>query len=301
MSAVIQDSVVLAPMTWWKMGGPADHFALPATLEDLKEVMTVAAHKKWPVTVLGGGSNILISDAGVEGLVIGMKNLRRLSIEKTDGRLIVECLAGTPKSDITKIFLAEKLAPALFLCGLPGDVGGGVVMNAGVSEAIVPREFVEIVDEVTVFETQGTSVQEKRFQKSDLQWTYRHSHGWQPGVIAKVRMSWPLDPDPSIMTKVKDATRSRLKRQPLEFPSCGSVFKNPVGHKAGALIEGAGLKGFVLGGLQVSEKHANFIVNKESLGRAADALALIRHIQKVVAEKFSVKLEAEVQLVGRWP
>ena len=300
MSVLIQEKVELRPLTWWKMGGLADFYAQPASVEDLKEILRWAQKNQKPVTVLGGGSNVLVSDDGVEGLVICMKDLRGVQSQKTPDRLVIEGLAGTPKSDLTKLFLMEKLAPALFLCGLPGDMGGGVVMNAGVSESVVPKEFVEIVDQIHVLKMRGGEVVEEVFSKQQIQWSYRHTQGWQPGIIAKVQVSWPLQPDSTIMTQVKDATKSRLKRQPLEYPSCGSVFKNPEGYKAGALIEQAGLKGYTLGELQVSEKHANFIVNKRSMGRATDARALIEHIQRTVESKFGVRLHAEVQYVGRW-
>lgn len=296
----IQEGVVLAPYTWWKMGGPADHFAMPNTLQDFEEAVLWATLHNLKVTVIGAGSNVLVSDDGIEGLVLCFRDLKGTKIEKVDNRLVIETLAGTSKAEITKIFLKEKLAPALFLCGLPGDVGGGVVMNAGVSEAITPREFVEITDWIEVARVEKNRVVYQRYAHDQIQWHYRKTSGWQPGWVVKAQISWPFNPDPSLMNQVKEATQRRIKKQPLEFPSCGSVFKNPEGHKAGALIEQAGLKGFQMGGLQVSEKHANFIVNKKSDGRARDAKALIEHVQTVVFDKFQVQLQPEVQFLGRW-
>jgi UDP-N-acetylmuramate dehydrogenase len=300
VSSDIQKQVPLAPLTWWKIGGPAEFFAAPKTVDDLRNVLLWTLREQQTFTVLGGGSNVLIADAGIEGLVISMRDLRHVTETRMNGRLQITALAGTPKSDVTKIFLREKLAPALFLCGLPGDLGGGVVMNAGVGEDILPREFVEIVDEITVLRPHGHDVEKLTFKKADLHWQYRRCSGWQPGVVAEVQLSWPLQPDDNIMALVKSATRSRLQRQPLEFPSCGSVFKNPQGHKAGALIEKSGLKGFQMGGLQVSEKHANFIVNKASKGTAREARQLIEHVQKTVFDKTGVQLQPEVQMLGKW-
>ncbi|MFZ4404354.1 MAG: hypothetical protein ACOYOK_09665, partial [Pseudobdellovibrionaceae bacterium] len=129
--------------------------------------------------------------------------------------------------------------------------------------------------------------------------TYRHSNGWKPGYILRVGLAWPLEPDDTILDKVRKANQLRLSKQPLDKPSCGSVFINPVGHKAGQLIEQCGLKGFTIGGAQVSQKHSNFIVN---IGKASasDMWQVILHVQKVVEEKTSVQLRTEVVLMGEW-
>lgn len=297
-----QSQVSLAPFSWWKIGGEADHLARPKTIEELREALRLAFERGWPVTVLGGASNVLISDRGVGGAVILMRDL--CGIERTEvvnGRLEIVVKAGTNKAELTKIFLQNKLDPALFLCGLPGDVGGGVVMNAGVGEMITPREFVEIVDwiEVERFDEGKKQVVTRWFAKKDLHWTYRHTEGWQPGVISRVQVSWPHQPNPEVMGLVRQATRNRNQRQPLEWPSCGSTFRNPPGGKAGALIEQAGLKGYQVGGAQVSEKHANFIINRGG-AKADDVMAIIRHVQTTVHDKLGFDLKPEVKFVGRW-
>jgi UDP-N-acetylmuramate dehydrogenase len=209
-------------------------------------------------------------------------------------------LAGCPKAEPLKHFLREKLAPAVFLCGLPGDLGGGVVMNAGVGDAITPREFVESVEFVEVMRLAGGRPVIIRLRAEDLQWSYRHCSGWEPGIIVRVGLRWPLGADADVPQRVREATRRRLERQPLQEPSCGSVFKNPVGAKAGALIEQAGLNGLRLGGAQVSEKHANFIVNRGGAS-AADVDKLIKTVQAEVFRKAGIKLECEVRYLGRWP
>ncbi|MGE0527603.1 MAG: UDP-N-acetylmuramate dehydrogenase [Bdellovibrionales bacterium] len=292
----IRRNVPLKDWTWWKIGGPADHFCLPSSVEEVLAAVRFAQDKELPLTILGGGTNVLVSDAGIEGLVICMRELKHVESEERDGRLQLTALAGTPKSELTKIFLRRKLAPALFLCGLPGDVGGGVVMNAGVSESVVPREFVEIVDWVDVLPLKTLQIERKL--KSDLRWTYRACTGWQPGILVRVGVSWELKVIDEIPRAVKEATRNRLRRQPLELPSCGSTFKNPEGAKAGALIEQAGLKGYQVGGAQVSEKHANFIVNRGG-ARAQDVHAIIFHIQQTVKNLYGFTLEPEVKFIGR--
>ncbi len=257
--------------------------------------VSFAKQMKLPVTILGGGTNVLVSDRGIRGLVVCMRKFVSVDADERDGRLIITASAGTPKSELVKIFTKWKLAPALFLCGLPGDVGGGIVMNAGVGENIVPREFVEITDWIEVFREKSAI----RFEKRDLFWRYRHSEGWQPGIVVRAQLSWPLEPDPEIGKKVKEATKQRLVKQPLNLPSCGSTFKNPPGNRSGALIDQAGLKGFQIGGAQVSPKHANFIVNLGG-ATAADVDAVIQHVRKTVKEKFQIALETEVRYLGEW-
>ncbi len=252
-----------------------------------------------PYTVLGGGSNVLISDQGIEGLVICTRLLGAVSVDESADRITVLSEAGASKSEVLKPFLRAKLAPALFLCGLPGDMGGGVVMNAGVSEKIVPREFVEFVDWFEVIRLEKGQPVRKIWKREEVAWHYRHSEGWEPGVISRVQVSWPNTPDPEIPNKVKQATRNRLAKQPLNLPSCGSVFKNPPGNSSGALIEQAGLKGFRIGDAQVSEKHANFIVNVGQ-ARASDILKVIEHVRDTVKTQFSVELKPEVRILGKW-
>lgn len=293
----IREKVPLKDYAWWKIGGPADYFCQPESIDQVREAAEFARSRGLPITVLGGGTNVLISDDGVEGLVICMRKLVGLKADLHDGRLSIEALAGTPKSEFTKLFMKEKLAPALFLCGLPGDIGGGVVMNAGVAEAIEPREFVEITDWVEVLDTDSLTL--KTFKRDELAWTYRHSSGWQPGILVRVGISWPVVVDDDIPKKVKEATRRRLERQPLNLPSCGSTFKNPEGHKAGALIDQAGLKGFQIGGAQVSPKHANFIVNLGG-AKASDVAQVIRRVKQEVQDRYGVTLETEVKFLGRW-
>ncbi len=295
----IREKVALKDWTWWKIGGPADFFCLPKNIEELREAITVARKNGWLITVLGGGTNVLVSDGGILGLVICMRDF--IGIERVDsnGLINLSVLAGTPKSNLTKVFMKEKLAPALFMCGLPGDVGGGVVMNAGVSEKIVPREFVEITDWVEYFDLNDPELKLVRKTRDELKWKYRASAGWQPGIVVRAGLSWPLEQDPEIPQKVREATRNRLQRQPLELPSCGSTFKNPEGFTAGGLIDKAGLKGFQIGGAQVSPKHANFIVNVGG-ATAGDVNSVIRHVQSEVLSKFNVKLETEVRFLGRW-
>ncbi len=296
MSLNILKNVKLAEFTSWQIGGPAENFCLPTNLIELKEALAFAKKNQMAITVLGGGSNVLISDDGIRGLVICLKKFSEIKSEIKNERLHIECLAGTTKSELLKLFLKLQLEPALFLAGLPGDVGGGVVMNAGVAEDFKPREFMELVDAIDVI----TFDQEiKKINKSDLRIRYRHTDGWQPHIVANVYMSWPMQISPQILQKVRDANKVRLTKQPLEWPSCGSVFKNTAHHKAAQLIDQCGLKGFRLGDAQVSTKHANFIVNLGS-ATATDTWNVILHVQKIVKEQRLVELSTEVVRLGQW-
>ena len=292
--AMIKKNISLSSYTSWRVGGEAEYYAAPKTVEELIEYLKWAQSHSLKVTLLGGGTNVLISDEGVEGLVIHLKFFQDIKSEVVNGFLQIETLAGTSKSQLLKIFLKHRLAPALFLGGLPGDVGGGVAMNAGVGENLSPREFVEITDWIEVISYEDFVV--RRFEKEELNWSYRNCSGWPAGVISKVGLSWPNEPDSTIIEKVKKANQLRLSKQPLEWPSCGSVFRNPVGGKAGQLIEACGLKGFTIGGAQVSEKHANFIINR---GKATskDIRAVIVAVQDKFFQEKGVRLQTEVVFI----
>lgn len=292
----ILKNVNLAEYTSWLVGGNADNFSLPTTIEELQNILVEAKAQKWPITLFSGGSNILISDKGVRGLTICLRRFSSIQSEIKDNEISIECLAGTTKSELLKIFLKNQLAPALFLAGLPGDVGGGITMNAGVAESYIPREFMDFVTWIEVMDYDG---QVRRIPKEKLQISYRHCDGWQPGIITKAQIKWPYQQQPDVITKVREANKVRLSKQPLDMPSCGSVFRNPEGYKAAQLIDQCGLKGFRIGDAQVSLKHANFIVNLDS-ATAVDIWAVIQHVKKSVREQKNVDLHTEVVRLGEW-
>lgn len=295
----IKENVSLAPLTSWRVGGNAQFYTAPRNIEEVKAALCWAEENSHVVTVLGGGSNILVSDKGISGLVLSMRLLSGIETHLRQDQLQVIALAGTHKSQLLRVFLQHQLAPALFLSGLPGDVGGGVVMNAGVSEARRPREFCELVEWVEVVRSQGGRVEVVRLSAQQIQWTYRHSKGWQPGVIVRVGLTWPNEPVEDISQQVKEVNRRRLSKQPLDLPSGGSVFKNPSGMAAGALIDQCGLKGFSIGGAKVSERHANFIVNFNG-ATAQDINGVIQHVQKQVLHQTGVELKTEIIYLGKW-
>lgn len=294
---ILSDNHPLASLTSWLIGGPAEFFCQPKTLDEIREAQLWAQDRALPITILSGGSNVLISDQGIKGLVICLKSFNKIDTQISDKQVQLICESGAGKSDLLKIYLKQKLAPALFLAGIPGDVGGGIVMNAGVSEDMKPREFTEITSWVEVLKPDGSI---RKYAHQDLQWNYRNSQGWQPGIIVRAGLVWPNEPDPAILEKVRNANKIRLSKQPLDMPSCGSVFQNPVGHKAAQLIDSCGLKGERVGQAQVSMKHANFIVNLGG-AKAEDTWALMMKVQSMVKQKKGVDLHTEVIRMGVWP
>ncbi len=308
----------------WKVGGEAEFFCQPCGLNDLLSCLKWASQQRVKINLLGGGTNVLISDKGVRGLVININKLKDLEYSESGGRLRIRAFSGARKAEVMQVFVRYQLAPALFLCGLPGQMGGGVVMNAGwgqkgippadktsgvshtktssvaggEEDQNIPREFKDIVDEVCVISPSG---QIKKITKNQIHWKYRKSEGWGPGVIFEVSVSWPLKSLPGFKDKLKALAMRRAFSQPLKSASCGSVFKNPhEGLGAGALIEKSGLKGLKVGGAEVSEKHANFIVNTGA-AQAEDIHRLIQKVQQKVKKQFGVWLEPEVKYLGQWP
>lgn len=279
----------------WQVGGPADYFCEPESLEDLKEALLWAEKNRQPYSVLGGGTNILVSDSGAEGLVISTSRLSRLSLGEEGGRLVVCAEAGVPKGRLMAAFRGRQLAPAMFLSGLPGDLGGGIVMNAGVSRPLKPSEFSEITDWFEVITSRGA----RRYDKKEIKWRYRRTSGWGRGVVFRAGLSWPLKPQSGLNEALKRELRRRKASQPLNHPSCGSVFKNPYPEFAGRLIEKAGLKGLSEGGAFVSPKHGNFIINGGGAS-ARDIDRLIRRIQAEVQKQLQISLELEARRFGRW-
>jgi len=300
MSVKVQEQVSLKEWTSWQVGGAAEFYAAPTTKDELIEVFTWAQQKQKTISVLGQGSNVLVSDRGVPGLVIHMKDYSKiLETEENESQVKITCESGVLKSDLLKVFMKKRLAPALFLAGLPGDIGGGVVMNAGIGQKETPREFCEIVHSVEVLRWENDTCRTVSLLGKDLNWEYRKSKGWQPGVISTVTILWENSPNDDLLKMVREGNSRRKRTQPLHLPSCGSVFKNPQGNFSGKLIEESGLKGFSIGGAQVSEKHANFIVNNGG-ATAQELHEVMSHVQSVVQEKFDIRLTNEVVYMGQW-
>ena len=299
----IKEKSELKPLSRWQTGGTADYFCRPENPQDLRKALLWAKKNRQKVSVIGGGTNVLISDEGVEGLVIATEGLSALEVKEERGALKITALAGVPKSSLGACFQKRRLLPALFLSGLPGDAGGGVVMNAGISaKNIAPREFGEIVNQIKVIQNN----QLISIDKKDLTFKYRCSEGWMNGkqgeqnIIYEATMSWQMDPISNITEQIREMALKRSQTQPLQSASCGSVFKNPADDTpAGLLIDQCQLKGYTLGKASVSKKHANFIVNQGG-ATAQDIHNLIVFIQEKVKKQHNISLQTEVKYLGRW-
>jgi UDP-N-acetylmuramate dehydrogenase len=284
----VRFDVPLSRFTSLRVGGAADALASPPDREALARTLRVCAEHRLPVTVLGNGFNTLVRDGGVEGVVLRLAALRE--IRREGGDLVAE--AGVSHASLTRHCAREGLAGLEFAAGIPGTVGGWVAMNAGVPG----REVKDVVRAVEVMEGDGA----RRCLPADaLRFEYRCAPGLPAGAVVvsaafRVRESSPEQ----VQGEVDRHLDKRARTQPLDVPSCGSVFKNPTGDFAGRLIEAAGLKGARSGGAEISPVHANFIVNRGG-AKAADVLALIGEARAAVHGRTGVWLEPEVRVWGR--
>lgn len=276
--------------TTFQIGGPAGVFVQPRSLSAFVCTLMAARDAGLPLTVIGRGSNLLVSDAGVDGVVLCTCGLNAVRVEGSH----IYAQAGATLAQVAKAALHAGLTGAEFAAGIPGTVGGGVFMNAGAYGG----QMADIVVRSVYVDGQGGSCV--------LDGAGAHAFGYRTSVYKQhpdwvaVEAEFALEPgDPAaIRAAMDDYARRRREKQPLNYPSAGSTFKRPEGYFAGRLIEDAGLKGASVGGAQVSEKHAGFVINQGS-ATCADVAALIERIQKTVFEKFGVQLECEVRRIGR--
>ena len=274
--------------TTFRIGGPADCLILPASMEDVAFVFQCLKRHDIPFVILGNGSNVLVLDKGIRGVVIKF-NSPISAIRKKKNTLTAG--AGALLRDVSEFAAENSLSGMEFACGIPGSIGGAVFMNAGAYDG----EMKNIVSAVRAISPKGEIVQ---FAANELDFGYRHSIFQENGcAICEVDLTLTPGNVEEIKEKIAGFTERRESKQPLEMPSAGSTFKRPEGHYAGTLIEQTGLKGFTVGGAQVSDKHAGFVVNAGD-ATAKDVLELIRQVQDRVFEKHHVKLFPEVRILG---
>lgn len=276
--------------TSFKIGGPADLFIEPADVEELKKALSFVRQHNIPYYIIGNGTNLLVGDKGIRGAVIKVgENFNKIEINGEE--IIVE--AGVLLSTLSKTAARHSLTGLEFASGIPGYLGGAIAMNAGAygGEMKDVVEWVEVLDE---------NLELKRFSNAEMQFGYRRSIVEPRGLIVircKIRLK--KGEQEQINSLMADLNQKRKSKQPLHLPSAGSTFKRPEGYFAGKLIEDAGLRGYKIGGAQVSELHCGFVVNIGDAS-AKDVLDLIKHIQAVVYSKFGVKLETEVKILGEF-
>ena len=278
----------LSKHTTFKIGGPANYLVFPSSIDEISGVMIIAKQYDIPVSILGNGSNILVLDKGIKGLVLkfgsDMSYIKHTAAAVTIG-------AGAMLADVCIYGAKYGLGGMEFAIGIPGSIGGAVFMNAGAYSG----EMSQVVSAVTGVCADGSV---KRFEISEIAFGYRHS-AFQDNncIICEVELNLIRQEKPTIEQKMYEYQVRRETKQPLEMPSAGSTFKRPPGHFAGTLIEQAGLKGLTVGGAQVSMKHAGFVVNAGG-ATAQDVLILIKEVQRRVYEHSGVMLQPEVRIVG---
>ncbi|MBO5359069.1 MAG: UDP-N-acetylmuramate dehydrogenase [Clostridia bacterium] len=274
--------------TSFKIGGECDYFVVPKNAEQLKAVIQKANQLEMPYFILGKGSNLLVSDQGIEGVVISLCGLDNITVNGQE----ITALAGASVASLCTTALENGLTGLEFAYGIPGSVGGGLYMNAGAYGG----EFCDTVIRAEYLTKDG---QIKEIGIKDMALGYRTSvFKTNGGVILSATFRLEKGEKAEIKAKMDDFLNRRKTKQPLEYPSAGSTFKRPTGYFAGALIEQNNLKGASVGGAKVSEKHAGFVINYNN-ATANDVKALMAKIQKTVKENNGVELEPEVIFVGR--
>jgi UDP-N-acetylmuramate dehydrogenase len=285
----VEFDVALARHTSLKIGGPADAVATPASQPELAQLLGICHEFDLATTVLGAGFNVLVGEAGLRGVVLRLKKLRRIERESSD-LLFVE--AGASHATITGYCARNGLSGLEFGAGIPGTLGGWLAMNAGIGV----REMKDVVVDIEILDRTGRHVQ--RIPRDKLDFRYRELHGLEPGsIIVAARLRVDESERSEVQHEIDRLLRHRQATQPTDIPSCGSVFRNPPGQFAGQLIEAVGLKATRQGGAEISAIHANFIVNHGG-ATADDVLRLIDIARSTVEERTGIRLETEVKVLG---
>lgn len=276
--------------TTFRIGGPADLFVTPGSIQAVADSIRICKETQTPYAVIGNGSNLLVSDTGYRGVIIQIgRNLNQVSVNGEE----IRAQAGAMLSVIAKTALSESLTGFEFASGIPGTLGGAAVMNAGAYGG----EMKDVLTEVTVLTREGEI---RTVPAEKLEMGYRTSlaakNGW---IILEAVLKFQKGDAEAIRGRMEELKMQRVTKQPLDLPSAGSTFKRPEGYFAGKLIMDAGLRGFTVGGAQISEKHCGFVVNKGG-ATAEDVRNLICAVQKKVQEDAGVKLEPEVKFLGEF-
>ena len=276
--------------TTFRIGGPADFFLLPSTVDEVRGILEICREEELPYFILGNGSNLLVSDKGYRGVIIQMyRNFSNISVEGNE----ICASSGALLSQIAAAARNASLTGFEFAGGIPGTLGGAVFMNAGAYGG----ELKDVLKEAVVMTEQG-EILTLPVEKLDM--GYRTSRIKKAGyLVLEARLVLEQGDMDKIRDITKDLTEKRVSKQPLEYPSAGSTFKRPEGYFAGKLIMDAGLRGYQVGGAQVSEKHCGFVINKGN-ATAADVLTLIENVREKVQEQFGVTLEPEVKFLGEF-
>ena len=276
--------------TTFRIGGPADFFLLPSTVDEVRGILEICREEELPYFILGNGSNLLVSDKGYRGVIIQLyRNFSNISVEGNE----ICASSGALLSQIAAAARNASLTGFEFAGGIPGTLGGAVFMNAGAYGG----ELKDVLKEAVIMTEQGEIL---TLPVEKLEMGYRTSRIKKAGyLVLEARLVLEQGDMDKIRDITKDLTEKRVSKQPLEYPSAGSTFKRPEGYFAGKLIMDAGLRGYQVGDAQVSEKHCGFVINKGN-ATAADVLTLIENVREKVQEQFGVTLEPEVKFLGEF-
>ncbi|GGH52580.1 UDP-N-acetylenolpyruvoylglucosamine reductase 2 [Paenibacillus silvae] len=275
--------------TFIQIGGKADILVHPTTVEEITKVVEIANSHQLPLTVIGKGSNVIIKDGGIRGVTISLSHFDQIKVEGT--RIMAQ--SGSDIIDVSRTALAHSLTGLEFACGIPGSTGGALYMNAGAYGG----QIADVIEQATVITREGNVVV---IPREEMKLSYRNSlFKMDHYIILDAEFSLRQGDKQEIASKMDELTFLRESKQPLEYPSCGSVFKRPEGYFAGKLIQDCQLQGTRIGGAEISMKHAGFIVNVDH-ATAKDYEDLIQFIQKKVWDTFQVELETEVIFLGEY-
>ena len=272
--------------TTFRVGGAAKYFAMPKNTEEIQTLIAYCREQKLTYYVLGNGSNVLFTDDGYDGMIIQIGSAMS-TIQVAGNSMYVQ--AGAILAKTAKLAYEEGLTGMEFAAGIPGSVGGAVVMNAGAYGG----EMKDIVAYVDVLSTDGEL---RRYTGDEMGFGYRHSIIDADKIVVGVGLTLDKGDKTAILDRMNELAEARRSKQPLEYPSAGSTFKRPEGYFAAKLIDDSGLRGYRVGGAMVSDKHCGFVVNVDHAS-SADVLAVMKHVEEVVKEKYNVTLEPEVRVI----
>ena len=271
--------------SYLKIGGNADYYFEPESIDDLKYIIHFFNNLNIPIFIIGSGSNLIIRDGGFRGLVINLKNLNRIEINNN----YITAYAGVKLTKVSSVALNNSLKGLEFACGIPGTVGGAIIMNAGA----YGNEIKDVLDELLILRNNELI----KLKKDDILFDYRKTSLYSDDIVIYAVFKLEHGNKQEIIDRVKYLQEQRSLKQPLDYPSCGSVFKRPKGYFAGKLIQDCGLQGFRIGDAEVSLKHANFILNKGN-ATSRDYIAVLEHVRNEVYNKMGILLEEEVKIIG---
>jgi UDP-N-acetylmuramate dehydrogenase len=280
----------LSQHTTMKIGGPADIFIEPASLENIQKVMTFLKERQIPWRAIGRGSNLLVSDKGIEGVVIKLgSGLDHLTINDSE----ITVGGGHSLVSLSTLISKKGLSGLEFASGIPGSVGGAVYMNAGAHGSDISK----ILTKAHILFDDGSM---EWLSNDEMEFTYRTSvlQKKRPGIVLEAEFQLTKGDKTAIVSQMQKNKDYRKETQPWNFPCAGSIFRNPLPNYAGKLIEDAGLKGFQMGGAKISEMHGNFIVNAGN-ATAKDVLDLIQYIKDTILNLYGIKMDTEVEIIGR--